>query len=272
MGERHARTRGHAGYTLVEILIGLGILAAIMFVVGLVSIQGTLAVAEQNSERSLDASSVSFVSTEFGRDVQAATGLSKNHSTNSWVGCGSATQFGEVVVSLELSRDTAASSPPVVTYWSRSTGSTYDLTRVLCRGGAADPAPAATPLVSDLMARPTVDCRPATTCGASSTSSQPPRGLSLTVERTEAFAYSLLGSPRSDLASPPTTSADPNAGRSSLLTTGGSSPLVIKGGARLEVEGNAFINSTAPDAVSVSGGGSLLVNGRFGIQQGGGCS
>ncbi|MFM7068234.1 MAG: type II secretion system protein J, partial [Actinomycetes bacterium] len=167
MGNRPERRRSSSGFTLVEILIGVGILSAIMLVVGFVSINGTISVADQNTVRHLDANSASFVSTQFGKDVQAAAELSKDKGAADlkWDGCGADSRrgnksaaFGDAVVSLVESRPLSSDQKPIVTYWTKQIGNTFDLTRVRCTSGLNDAEPVHVQLVEGLNEPPEVWC------------------------------------------------------------------------------------------------------------------
>ncbi len=104
---------------------------------------------------------------------------------------------------------------------------------------------------------------------ACSTSGTPPRVVTLSVTRSNEFEFALDGSldgRTADAVVGPVLPAE-------LFSLGGGNPLSVQGNGNLTVDGNAFVNSSTPGAVQMSGSNSRLsVTEDFKILAGGTCA
>lgn len=241
-------TRSQTGFTLVEVLASVAILAAVLVIFTAVSLTALDSVSDQNTDRELDANAAQFVGAAFGRDAQGASGITSS-------GCGSG---GTLLVTF-----TSSVTPGrTVSYRTRPGDDGTELVRTECDGGTV----VGTEVVTDeLGVVPTVTCDGAP-CDAAT---EPrPREVTLRTGRRDEFAFRLTGTRRTmeSESAPPVLTAR-------LFSLGGTTPLTVGGNGTLAVNGDAYVNSSAAGAVTLNGNNARLnVNGTFKILQGGGCS
>ncbi len=248
VANRHRVRRSvESGFTLIEVLVVVAVLSVVGIGVMSVAFNGT-AVAGDTLTTHVDARSAQLASVVFARDVQGASGFGST-------ACGVPAD-GDELVTLVSSVDEST-----VSYRDRTVGEVYELVRVECDSSGT--IRSSRRILDDLSAAPRVVCSPV----SCSTSGTPARVVTLEVTRSDSFSFALDGARRTaeSEAVPPGLPAD-------LFLYGGSTPLSVSGRGTLVVQGNAYVNSDLPDAVSVSGRNArLTVTGDLGILQGGGC-
>lgn len=256
--------RGSSGFTLVEVLVSLAILAVIGVGVSAISFSGVVAVKDSAAKHQDGSVAVQFASMVFARDVQGSTGVVS--------ACGDAAG-GVRLITLAQSGERA----PVE--YRRSAKSPYDLMRVTCPSPLAKVPEAAIGkqvLVESAQQLPEVTCD-----GQKCLDGSNPREVVLSVPREHASTIELVGSRRTDTPEPPpttttttTTTPGPVPGGPSFLALGGSVPLEMGGSAGVFVSGDAFFNagSAGGDAIRMSGNPKIEVAGDFALQKPGTCA
>lgn len=258
--------RGSSGFTLVEVLVSLAILAVIGVGVSAISFSGVIAVKDSAAKHQDGAVAAQFAAMVFARDVQGSVGVVDS--------CGDAAG-GVQMLTLAQSGERA----PVE--YRRSTKSPYDLTRVTCPEPLAkDPVTAVGEqvLVESAQQLPEVTCD-----GKKCLAGSNPREVVLSVPREHASTIELVGTRRTDTPEPPpttstttttTTTPGPIPGGPSFLAFGGSVPLEMSGSSGISVVGDAFFNagSVGGDAIRMSGNPKIEVAGDFALQKPGTCA
>jgi prepilin-type N-terminal cleavage/methylation domain-containing protein len=242
------RWRGSAGFTLIEVLISVAILALIAVAVTAISLGGVLQLGDDSQERSGEATTAQWSSTVFARDVQGAAAVVQECAPG--VGTHLVTvQASDSDTKVEYRRDVSAEG--------------HQLIRSVCGGGSRV-------VVDGLGSPPTVSCEAADGTMGPCVPATAPRRITLNISRSSSFAFELDASRRQsdgDLLAPPLEVP-------TFVALGGDTPLEAGGNSRLEVIGNAYINRPAATsvAVSLSGTSQLEVSGAFELQQGAQCS
>lgn len=233
------RQPGAAGFTLVEVLISVVIMAIVGVAIAAISLTGVVQISDDSQERQLDATAAQWTSMVFAKDVQGASAVVD--------GCAGGPD-GERIVTLEESDGSGTVE------YRTSASLPYSVIRYECGGEHRV-------VVEGLDERP--ECVGGCPKGK-------PRKITLKVSRTSTFEFELDGVRRtSDDAGGP---VDPSEAPS-FLSLGGD-PLDIGGSATLTVNGNAYINK--PDsgaiAIKINGNGiKLTVTGEFRMQEGADC-
>jgi len=285
---RPAARRNDRGLSLVELLIGTGLLS--LLGLGMIAMSlGTVArVASDQVKGGGEASSLQLASTYFARDVSGAQAITTQQ-------CG-AGLGGDALVSLALSG--SGPQPGLVTYRSLVVAGSQQLVRAACIGGPID----RTTLAEHLRTEPTVTCD-GVPCQPEADPA--PRLVSLRVTTSTGLSVTLDGVRRirvlpttTTTTSPPTTVATtttpttapttvptttttttstivPPTAPPRLLALSGSGPVRLVGSGALVVAGAAYFNAPAVGAValSVEGGSSVTVTGgAFSLQAPSTCS
>ncbi|HLU43313.1 MAG TPA: prepilin-type N-terminal cleavage/methylation domain-containing protein [Microthrixaceae bacterium] len=254
MGRLLGRGGGAAGFTLLEVLIGLAVLALITVAVTAISLTGVVGIRDGAVERQLDATTAQWVSMRFARDVAGAEKVVTSD-------CAPPTGSDRLVT-------LASSTGGFVTYHSRQVSAspaTYDLSRQDCSGSVTDRR-----IVDGLEG-----VAPSVTCdGGPCVDGDSPRIVRLQVTRTHRFDFELGGARRttgSDLADGPLEAP-------AFLSLGGGTPLEVGGNSQLVIDGHAYVNGPSPGQVAVNlhgGAGEPLklnVSGEFAIERESQCS
>lgn len=237
-----------SGFTLIEVLASVTILAAVLAVFTAVSLTALDAASNQNSDRELDASTAQFIGATFGRDVEGSSGITST-------ACGNA---GTLLITF-----TSSTSPGrTVSYWTRPGDDGTELVRTQCANGSVTSTEV---VATEIGVPPTVTCD-GTACDPAARPR--PREVTLRTGRRDDFAFRLTGSRRTmdSETAPPVLTAR-------LFSLGGSTPLSIGGNGKVVVNGDAYVNSSAANAINLNGNNArLTVNGSLKVLQGGGCS
>jgi prepilin-type N-terminal cleavage/methylation domain-containing protein len=234
--EGRQRRRSAAGFTLVEVLIGLVIMSLIGLALAAISVPGLISMRDGSTERHLDAVAAQWTSFALGRDVQGALGTSASQCPP---GPG-----GTRLVTLQT-----PTAGRFVTYYRTGADGSYSLLRKVCGEPGGDGLD-----VEEIQQEPTITCVPGP-CVADSSSL---RSVRLTVGRTASFSFSVDGATRRVTS---TTTAVPvtPSGRPSLFALGGGgNSLFISGNGRLQVTGEAVVNSNSSTAIHMDGNQSRL--------------
>ena len=254
------RRSGAAGFTLIEVLIAIFILALVSVTVTAVSLAGVISIGDGSVERQHDATTAQWTSTKFARDIQGASALVGECAP------GAGTHLFTVQASDSAQRIEYRVVPEA--------GSTYRLTRTDC-----DVSGSSRRVVGDLSVAPTVSCEQADGTVGACAAGTAPRRVTLRVSRTSSFGFELDGARRLTDGNSP----DPPLEVPTFVALGGDTPFEAGGTSQLQVIGNALINrpSSGPTAVRLSGGpGSpgdpesyrLRVSGDFELQAGATCN
>jgi len=171
VGRLLGRGGGAAGFTLLEVLIGLAVLALITVAVTAISLTGVVGIRDGAVERQLDATTAQWVSMRFARDVAGAEKVVTSD-------CAPPTGSDRLVT-------LASSTGGFVTYHSRQVSAspaTYDLSRQDCSGSVTDRR-----IVDGLEG-----VAPSVTCdGGPCVDGDSPRIVRLQVTRTHRFDFEL---------------------------------------------------------------------------------
>lgn len=224
------------GFTLIEMLIAIAVLAVISVAAIGVSVGMVSRVSTDTKQRQAEATTAQWVASRFTRDVQGMSGVAPE--------CAPGT--GSRLVTLEPS-----GPDPVIEYRVTSSDSGYGLERVTCGD-----AKASIRLAHDLSFRPSVSCD-----GGECVQNTSPRVVEITIRRSEDFEFTLNGVRRTSdvrIATP----------LPALVSLGGDQPLSVTGAARLNVTGDVFLNNPAATAASITGSGTMSVSGDLLVQQG----
>lgn len=253
------RRPGAAGFTLVEVLVAVVIMAIVGVAIAAISLTGVVRISGDNETRQQDAVAAQWVSTVFARDVQGAAGIVAP-------GCAvSSDPGGSLVDSIALLSSTTGD---VIEYRVVGLGP-YSLVRVDC---AADRH---RQIVGELAVKPQFRCG----VGAC-TPPATPRRISISTGRTSSSEFRLDGSRRTLFADDddPTTPPPsvPPTQLPPFLALGGSEPLLVNGHAvELVINGSAYVNlpenATSGDIVRLDGGPKFTVTGDLALQEGGTC-
>jgi prepilin-type N-terminal cleavage/methylation domain-containing protein len=248
MDGRTDRQRGAGGFTLVEVLASVAILALIGVAVTAISLAGIVQIRDGAQERGREATTAQWASVAFARDVQGAAAVVAECAPGR----------GDHLVTVQASDDASQ-----VEYRRVSTADGYQLLRVECGGGSRV-------VVKELASPPEVRCEAADGSVGPCQPATAPRRISLDISSSSSFSFALDASRRltdGNSSGPPLEVPD-------FVSLGGDTPLEAGGTSRLEVIGNAFINRP-PDtevAVDLRGTSQLEVSGAFELQQGAVCS
>ena len=257
--QRVGRRSGAAGFTLLEVLVSLFVLALVAVAVTAMSLTGFVSIGDGAQERQQDATTAQWTSIRFARDIQGASSL-----------------VGECApgAGTHLFTVQASDSVDQVEYRSHeTTPRTFQLTRTVCGPGGSSRR-----VVGDLQVQPTVTCEDDAGTVVACAAGTKPRRVTLRVSRTSSFGFELDGARRlldEDSGVPPLEVP-------TFVALGGDTPFEAGGNSQLQVIGNALINrpSSGPAAVRLSGGpGSpsnpnsyrLRVSGDFELQAGATC-
>ncbi len=266
-----------SGFTLVEVLVSLSILALIGVGATALGIGGVVSIKDTVSETTGGAVAVDLVAMTFAGDVQGSSGIGAE--------CAPAAGGAHLVT-------LAQTDPgrPTVEYRSAvvddpaddSRGDdTHNLLRVLCtqvarsaaeKSAAAEPDPKATgstrTVLEDLDAVPEFSCD-GKDCEPGSAS----RTIVLSVSPEASEPYELAASRRTSSVAPGEAPVPPTPefdGR--LLLLGNALQLNITGSSQLAVSGDALVNARSKgDAVVLTGNPRMFVTETFAIQAGGTC-
>ena len=257
--QRSGRWRGASGFTLLELLVSLSVLALVVGAVTAMSLTGLIAIGDGAEGRQRDATTAQWTSIRFARDIQGASSLVAQCAP------GAGTHLFTVQ---------ASDSPTRVEYrWNATAPGVYELTRSECGASGTTRR-----VVGDLQVQPTVSCEDDAGAVAPCTPGSTPRGVTLRVSRTSSFGFELDGARRL---------LDEDSGVMPLevptfVALGGDTPFQAGGNSQLRVIGNALINRPAAwphVAVDLYGGGcggdptacKLRVSGDFELQAGATC-
>ncbi len=242
-----SRRRGAGGFTLVELLIALGVLGVIMGALAVISVLAIRTYSDDSRSRVLDATAARLISRQFAKDVQGAqSGATPGTCNTSIAGA-------TPLVTLTQSSDSSTVG------WLYKSGVLYRSAK--CDGSA-----------------PKIVARGLTTATVAPANSST-TNVSLTVARGTApkpvFSATMDGRTRLQTmpthpGAPPTTIPQDTP---QFLSLTGSTPLRISGNADLHVVGNAYINQgTGGAAIDINGNQKkLYVSGKLGIQSGSTC-
>lgn len=228
--------RSQNGFTLVEMLISLAVLALISVAAIGVSITMVSRATSDSRERQAEATTAQWVSLKFARDVQGMSGIAPE--------CAPGT--GSRLITLNSSGSGAA-----IEYRVSSSAAGFGLIRVACGD-----EPSAITLADELAVAPTVTCD-----GAQCIQATSPRVVEIQIQPSEAFSFSLTGVRRTSDVLPPRPLP-------AFVSLGGDQPLSVTGAARLNVIGDVFLNNPDRTAAVVTGSGSFSVTGNLLIQKG----
>ncbi len=257
--QRHRRGSGASGFTLLEVLVSLVVLALIGVAITAMSLTGFTSIGDGAQERQQDATTAQWTAIRFARDVQGASSLVDECSP------GAGTHLFTV---------RASDSTERIEYrWQEPTPGSYQLTRTEC-----DAAGSARRVVGDLQVQPTVTCEGDDGSVVPCAPGTAPRRITLQVSRTSSFGFELDGARRllgEDRDDPPLEVP-------TFVALGGDTPFEAGGNSQLQVLGNALINrpdTNPPVAVDLYGGGCgsdpaacrLVVTGDFELQEGATC-
>lgn len=247
-GPGRLAARGAAGFSLLEVVVGLAVVAAIAVILSAFGLASLRTTTGEAAERESDAVTAELVPVVFGRDVQGAAGLAPDPCPGG---------AGPVLVSLRSSVDPG----DVVTYTAASSPGGSVLVRSACTAGSD---PAVQVVAQDLAVAPQVSCDG----GPCDAAVQPtPRTVELRTGRRTQLPFRIAAASRTVAGAV----APPLSPR--LFSLGGSTPLAVSGNGSLTVAGDALVNSASPSAVAVSGANArLAVTGSFRILEGGGCA
>ncbi len=250
MWERICTRRGAAGFTLVEVLVSLVILALVGVAVSAISITGVIGISSSSQERQADATSAQWASLVFARDVQGAAAVVAECAPG----------IGQHLVTVQ-----ASDADRKVEYRTRASGGTHKLIRVECGPGGASRV-----VIDELDFAPEVSCQQPDGSSGPCMPATAPRQITLRVSRTAEFAFELDGSRRTTDGN----SYDQPLEVPTFVALGGDTPLEAGGNSALEVEGNAYVNLPTSSSVAVDlyGSSQLRVSGEFELQQGAVCS
>jgi prepilin-type N-terminal cleavage/methylation domain-containing protein len=230
--------RSAGGFTLVELLVGIAILAAIGVAVASISLAGVTRISGDNTQRQVEATTAQWASMAFARDVQRASGAKEDP-------CGNA---GVALVTLR-----ASDSERTVTYWSSpaSGAGPFSLIRTECSGGLTQESVRS--VVDGLLGAPTVLCWAASRSIVScATGGREVTSATLRIDQSNSFSFALEGTRRSTGGSsapePPLQQAPTFL---ALGGRGGGPSLRIGGNACLQVVGNAYVNRPAGSTVAI---------------------
>lgn len=239
-GDRRSKFNHHdraqQGFTLIEMLISMAVLALVAVAAIGVSIGMVSRVTSDARERQAEATTAQWVSLKFARDVQGMSGVAPE--------CAPGTGSRLVTVN-------SSGSDGTVEYRVSSSESGFSLLRVVCGDESSRLV-----LADELAFEPTVTCD-----GADCAQNTSPRVVEIRVQRSERFEFTLKGVRRTSDVLPPRPIP-------SLVSLGGDKPLAVTGAARLNVMGDVFLNNPGRIAASIEGSGSLSVTGNLLIQQG----
>jgi len=256
--QRSGRRAGAAGFTLIEVLVTIVILALIAVAVTAVSIAGVVSIGDSSSERQQDATTAQWTSTRFARDVQGASALVAECLP------GAGTHLFTVQASDSARRIEYRSDP--------AGDGTFRLIRGECGSGTTDV------VVRELQVAPEVACEQPDGSVGLCVAGTAPRRVTLKVSRTSSFGFELDGARRLTDGN----STSPPLEVPTFVALGGDTPFEAGGNSQLQVVGNALINTPTSGlpAVRLSGGpGSpadptsyrLRVSGDFELQTGATC-
>ena len=256
------RSRGAAGVTLIEVLIGIVIIGLIAVAISAISLTGIVAIQDDSQERQQEATTAQWSSITFARDVQGASTIGAP--------CGSG---GTHLVTLVTSDRTRRAEYRT----SATADGTYELTRADYDGTICAVAVAPRKVVDGLATAPTMTCELVDGTVGPCTAGEP-RRVTLQVSRTSAFGFELDGASRLVEGN----STQPPLEVPTFVSLGGDTPFEAGGNSQLQVVGNALINqpSSGLPAVRLFGGAGnpgdpssyrLRVSGDFELQSGATC-
>ena len=250
MWERICTRRGAAGFTLVEVLVSLAILALVGVAVSAISITGVIGINSSSQERQADAISAQWASLAFARDVQGAAAVVPECAPG----------VGQHLVTVQ-----ASDADRKIEYRTSDSGGVHNLVRVECGPGGASRV-----VIDELDFAPEVGCQQPDGSSGACMPATAPRQITLRVSRTAEFAFELDGSRRTTDGN----SYDQPLEVPTFVALGGDTPLEAGGNSALEVVGNAYINrpTSSEVAVDLYGSAQLRVSGEFELQQGALCS
>ena len=257
--QRVGRRSGAAGFTLLEVLVSLFVMALVAVAVTAMSLTGFVSIGDGAQERQQDATTAQWTSIRFARDIQGASGLVAECAPGA----------GDHLFTVQASDGGAQ-----VEYRSQETASEiFQLTRTVCDAGGVTRR-----VVGDLQEEPTVTCEDDVGTDVACAPGTTPRRVTLQVSRTTSFGFELDGARR---LTRPAVEVPPLE-VPTFVALGGDTPFEAGGNSQLQVIGNALINrpTSGPAAVRLSGGpGSpghpdsyrLRVSGDFELQAGATC-
>ena len=259
---RGSRHRDSSGFTLIEVLVTIVIVALIGVAVVAISLTGVIGIKDASHERQQEATTAQWSSIKFARDVQGAQAVGDP--------CGSG---GTHLVTLVASDR----STRVEYRTSEQPDGRHMLTRAKYDGQGCAVIQAPQRVVGDLDSAPTVTCELIDGTIGACTAGEP-RRVTLHVSRTSAFGFELDGASR--LVEPDST--EPPLEVPTFVALGGDTPFEAGGNSQLRVVGNALINrpTSGSPAVRLSGGPGnpgnpasyrLRVSGEFELQAGASC-
>ncbi len=236
-----SRHRDANGFTLIEMLVALAVLALIAVAVAGISISFLMQVSDGSRDRQADATTAQWASMSFARDVQGAAGIAAECAPGS----------GTRLITFRPS-----GTGPSIEYRVTSADGAFRIDRVGCGSGVP-----AHSLTSGLQIVPTVSCD-----GSPCLEGTNPRLVTLHVARSSSFEFKLDGVRRT---------TDGNVDPATVprevppfVSLGGSAPLSISGAGKLTVVGDAYINNPGSTAVTISGSASLSVGKDLLVQNG----
>ena len=233
--QRDIRRSGVSGFTLLEVLVSLAVLALIGVAVTAMSLTGFASIGDGAQERQQDATTAQWTAIRFARDIQGATSLVDECAP------GAGTHLFTVLASDSAER--------VEYRWQEPTPGSHQLTRAEC-----DVAGSTQRVVGDLQVQPTVTCEADDGSVVPCAPGTSPRRITLQVSRTSSFGFELDGARRlldEDSDEPPLEVP-------TFVALGGDTPFEAGGNSQLQVLGNALINrpdAASPVAVDLTGGG-----------------
>lgn len=244
--------------TLIEVLVGIVVLALVMVAVAAISISGVIQIGRDSQERQAAATTAQWASLVFARDVQGAVAVVDECSPG----------VGEHLVTIQ-----ASDSFRKVEYRIRSSTSGFELLRTVCGVDGSSRT-----IVDELTSSPEVECEQTDGSMGPCVPPTAPRRMMLRVGRSADATVELDGTRRVTDGN----STQPPLEVPSFVSLGGDTPFEAGGNSQLQVIGNALINRPAsgPTAVRLTGGGGspadpdayrLRVSGDFELQSGALC-